>query len=341
MSMPTLERAEYLYRLHRYPAAIEAVMEFLAAYPQSAAAHCILALCHAKEKRKKQAYDAAQSAIGYMPDWSHPHYIMALITYWFGDHTRALKALSEALRLEPNDADYHELLASIHYEKGSYRTSQACAEDGLAHDPEHVGCLYRLGASHYEQKSMKNAEEVFRNALRLDPEHAGCQGFLGFLENSRGNFHAALPLLQNALKENPDWLIVQDAWKESLRGSRAYYGVPARWLRVIDTPTGWLYLFLLFLIITTFVTYFVTKPGGMSGTALVGGMALAAGGTVVTVVVVGFLIHAYLFLVRLILLWRIRELKHSFQWSAFWLKYQAFFWLTLLILSLVLMIVYV
>lgn len=224
----SLERAWQLYRFRRYPLALEETAKFLGQYPESAEAFCLAALIHGKEKRQKQALEAAAAAIRYSPDWSYPHYVHALIAHWFDNNFVALKSLSEALRLQPNDPDFFELTSIIHADQGHHDTSLMMANQGLRHDPSHVGCLYRRGIGLYNVNKKPEAEEVFRRILAIDPDHSLAQGFIGHFEVQHGRYANGLPLLRNALRDNPEWVLAQTAWKESLRGQYSSYAIVFR-----------------------------------------------------------------------------------------------------------------
>lgn len=307
----TLERAWHLYRLRRYAASIESSMEFLAKYPESAEAHCILALCHGKQKSRAESLQAAKSAVGFKPDWSYPHYVLSLISFWFDDYDLSLMALSEALRISPDDPDYHELLGSIHYEKGMYRTARECAENGLTYDPEHVGCIYRRGACLFEEKRMKEAEVVFREALRIDPDHAGCQGFLGHIENSHGNFKQAMPLLNNALKEYPEWSFIQTAWKESLRGNYPVYGAIARCRLGMDRLSSWPLYLLLYLILTSLIINLLLIRHPLNWLTIVAALGFAIFAMMIVVILIALLLDSTLHLMGLYLFFKSNELRQT------------------------------
>ncbi|HQR09625.1 MAG TPA: hypothetical protein PLN21_22575 [Gemmatales bacterium] len=222
-----LQRAWQLYRFRRYAMALEETVKFLGQYPENAEAFCLAALIHGKEKRQRQAIEAAEAAIRYMPDWSYPHYVYALVAYWFNKYDLALKSLAEALRIQPTDPDFYELLSAIHAVKGHLNTSLKMAETGLAYDAEHIGCLFRLGAALFDLNRKNEAESVFRKILTIEPEHASAQGYVGHFLVLEGKQNEALPLLRSALKDNPEWSLAQVAWKEAIRGRYRWYGMVA------------------------------------------------------------------------------------------------------------------
>lgn len=308
----SLERAWQLYRFRRYPAALEAAVEFLAHHPQSPDAHCLIALIHAKEKREEKAIAAAQAAITFSPDWDYTHYIHALVTYWFNCYFLAMKSLSEAMRLQPTNADYHELLASIHYEMGHYQTSVETAQEGLEHHPEHVGCLYRAGVALFDLKKKAEARRYFDDVLRLEPEHASAQGFMGCYLVEEGRFADALPGLRLCLRENPQWTFMQTAWKEALRGSYPWYGVVARFRQLVFDKYP-LRSFVVLLVIMNGMVYLMLDDAKRDHLAANAFVALLASFGVAVFLFLS--IQAYLSLVSQVILFSNRELRLTFSWK--------------------------
>lgn len=309
--LPTLQRAWQLYRFRRYPLALEETVKFLGQYPESAEAFCLAALIHGKEKRQKQALEAAEAAIRYMPDWSYPHYVHALVSYWFNKYDVALKSLSEALRIQPTDPDFYELVSAIHAENGHLHTSLEMADKGLEHHPEHVGCLFRRGACLFDLNRRAEADVVFRTILTIENEHAPSQGFVGYFEVQQSNYADALPLLRNALRDNPEWKLAQSAWKESLRGQYAMYGRVARLKQWIFEWHLWRSFFLI-LLATSFVLSAILYRQLNSLFDLifsVGPMALLA--TLGVLVLLFVMLHGYLAIMSTMVMLFDRELRHS------------------------------
>lgn len=337
---PTLERARYLYQLRRYAAAIKTTLEYLARYPECSEAYCLLALCYGKEKRENESIEAAQAAVRYNPDLSYPYYVLSVVLNWFDRNHSSLRALAEALRLNPLNPDYYELLASIHHQDGVYQTARECAKKGLCIDPEHAGCLYWQGVSLFAEKQLNKAEAVFRDALRIDPEHAGCQGHLGYIENSRGNFEIALPLLSHALREYPDWKFLQEAWKQALQGSRPVYGIVARWTKAIDNVTYWPFFALLYLCVSGLIFWFFLQSREFNYRLVIGSLVLGAIASILATIVIGMVLHAYLYLVSVVLHYRMRELRYEISFKK-WLFQDAkrflpvYFILSILLIGLI------
>ncbi|MFT3880117.1 MAG: hypothetical protein QM703_10715 [Gemmatales bacterium] len=307
----SLERAWQLYRFRRYSLALEETVKFLGQYPESAEAFCLAALIHGKEKRQKQAIKAAEAAIRYMPDWSYPHYVHALVSYWFNKYHLALKSLSEALRIQPTDPDFFELVSAIHAEQGHHHTSLEMAEHGLQYNPEHVGCLSRAGTALFNLKKRKQAEEVFKQILIVEPENTLAQGYVGHFLVQMGQFEEALPLLRHALQDHPDWSIVQEAWKESLRAQYPFYG----WLAWFKQRYLWKRLwvtYLVLLVITSCLVFASYGPDLNVRTAV----TVVLGPSLAVVVMLGLIaiVAAGLHFTSSFLLFWNRDLRRSYDW---------------------------
>lgn len=291
-------------------------MEFLAVAPQSADAHCLIALIHAKEKLEYKAVAAAKAAISYAPDWAYTHYVHALVAYWFENYSYALRSLSEALRLDPGDPDYYELLSSIHYEQGHYQTSVDTAKQGLEHAPEHVGCLYRVGVALFDLRKRENAREYFTQVLRLEPEHSSAQGFIGYFDAEAGRYQEALPKLSAALREYPQWTFFQTQWKEALKGSYPAYKFAARLRSILHVQHPLLFRLVLFIPIGLWFGFALACSGGIDAFGIIV-LTLMAGGvlTVVVSMLILWVIDFYLKIVSFLLLNSIKELRHDFDWK--------------------------
>ncbi|MFO0814400.1 MAG: tetratricopeptide repeat protein [Gemmatales bacterium] len=331
---PTLQRAWQLYRFRRYPAALEAAMEFLAVYPKSAEAHCLLALIHGKQKQEEKAIEAAKAAIGYSPDWDYPYYVHALVQYWFDGYYLALQSLSEALRLQPTNPDYYELLSSIHYVMGHYQTSLETARQGLEQDAEHVGCLYRAGESLYWLNKKGEARRYFHDVLRLDPEHASAQGFEGYFLAGEGKYRQALPGLRLALREHPEWTFMQTAWKESLRGTYPLYGyvlLVKHWIYEKYTVRS----FLLIMVLMACIIWWYSPQQKLSDWPAKLFVSLFAGlfTTAVLLFLLFLVLAIYLQIMSHIIFWRNRELRQTFLWSDFRQKHGHSIIMTLVFLA--------
>jgi len=310
---PTLQRAWQLYRFRRYPLALEETVKFLGQYPESAEAHCLLALIHGKEKREHKAISAAQAAVKYMPDWSYPHYVQALVAYWFNKYPIALRALSEAMRIQPANADYYELLSAIHSDQGHLKTSLSVAEKGLELDAEHVGCLYRRGVALFALNKKQEAEVVFNNILKIDAEHASTQCYLGQFAVMKGNYAEAMPLLRHALRESPDWSMAQEAWKEALRGQYRIYGWLVRFQKHYLGKRLWLTFLILYLIIgpMVFLQYDAKLEVGLP-------VAIFLGAIFSVVALLGLFLGVIFCLTLLssILLYWNSDLRKSYDWPS-------------------------
>lgn len=311
--LPTLQGAWQLYRLRRYQQAMDETMKFLGHYPESAEGFCLLALVLGKERKEYKAITAAQTAVKYSPEWSYPQYVLALVALWYDQNDLALGAITEALRLRSEEPDFYELLSSILYSKEEYDASLVQADKGLEYDAQHVGCLYRRALVLYTLNKKRDAEAVFRSVLTIDAEHSNSQGFLGHLEVERGRYAAALPKLRRALRESPDWAMVQNDWKEALRGQYLYYGIAARLKQ-------WAYekyklrsiVVLNFIIALLFLIFHSPEMHGLDN--IIGCIVIGFPITCVILLVCMPIVSFYLAIVSRLLLFRDRELRRTFSW---------------------------
>jgi tetratricopeptide (TPR) repeat protein len=146
------EKAVLLYQQERYELARQELARELAAEPNSARAHAMLALCLAAQEQYAEARRTAERAIALAPQLFFAHYALAWV--FFRDvkytcrrgvmfavnavHLRRLRlknadaAVREAIRLSPHEANLFGLLALIQFDRGDPRGCLQWSRHGLA-----------------------------------------------------------------------------------------------------------------------------------------------------------------------------------------------------------------
>lgn len=197
-------RAQLLLAQSRPADAEQEALLALSEQPESTAALALLALSRSAQKKKSEALDAAQRAVGLAPDDPYLHYVHGFILHRLDRQDAARSALNESLRLDPQSADTFSLLAAIELNTSHWEAALKAAEQALALNPEHVEAanframalvglgrkdeatqavdfaLHRepdnalshanQGWNYLHRNEPKRAQEYFREALRLDPE---------------------------------------------------------------------------------------------------------------------------------------------------------------------------
>lgn len=212
-------------------------MEYLAQYPESAEANCLVALIHGKLRRKKDAIDAAELAIHNAPHSPVPFSIAATVAYWFDEQTSALYYIGEWNKLEPGNPDMYSLLSAIEMQRQQLHAAQYAALKGIENQPNHAECHFRIGLVLLNWERHQEAEKYFRETLRFDAEHSGAQGFLANYEAQHGRYDLALPKLSNALLDYPEVQLLQQAWRQSMLARSALFRLMDSWLRLSTTSS--------------------------------------------------------------------------------------------------------
>jgi tetratricopeptide (TPR) repeat protein len=172
-----LERGRLLFEQDRHALAEGELRLALAAEPEHAVAHVLLALCLLEQGKHEAAADEARQALRFAPEFAFAHYALARVAYRQEKLGEAKAALRDALRLDPAFVSAHALLASVLLDSGNAVAAVEAAERGLALDPNHAHAsavrtlaLLRLGRT-------DDATDETREALRRDPQdtlaHAG------------------------------------------------------------------------------------------------------------------------------------------------------------------------
>ena len=198
-----LARAFLLYEQSRYDLALTETRRVLAADPDDATAHALLALCLMNQQNWSDAVREAGDAVRLGPANPYAFYAAGYVMLAAERLDQARAAADAAVRLDPADPNFHALVADVHMARRDWPAALAAAEQGLAFDPEHVQAnnvramaLVNLGRraeagatigralardpedafTHANQgwallhdRKPKEAMEHFREALRLDP----------------------------------------------------------------------------------------------------------------------------------------------------------------------------
>jgi len=195
------ERAHVLYLLGRYPQARQELARSLAADPDDAYAHALLALCHAEEEQWGAALNAAKAAVAADAEAPFSHYSLAFALKSRGLPEQAAGPALEAVRLDPDYVNGWHLLAQIRLDQHDWRDAIRCARLGLAVRPDDVGCNTALAAALVEMGYHEEAAEVSARFLAAHPESPTAHAIEGWrlyrlrrLADARAAFRESLRL---------------------------------------------------------------------------------------------------------------------------------------------------
>jgi tetratricopeptide (TPR) repeat protein len=236
------DRALVLFRQSRPDLAERELQLELAADPEAASAHALLALCFLRREEYAKATTEARAAIRLAPDSAYPHYVHGVALKERNRFDEALSAAREAIRLDPEDPDYHALVAAIRLDQRRWKEAAAAAEGGLALDAEHVDCNNFRAVALVKLGRRAEAAATIQEALRKDPGNATTHGNQGwaFLEN--GEPRRALEHFREALRLEPSNEWARQGLIEAMKARNVIYALLLRyflWMAKLSGQAQW------------------------------------------------------------------------------------------------------
>jgi len=222
----------------------------LAAEPDDAALHTLLAMALLRQDRYGEARDAGLAALAVEPERVGAHAMLAGALGGLEQHEAALDAIRRALALAPEVAGLHLQHASIL--GGLRRPAEALASVERAGelDPDSAGVATLRAALLFELRRFDDADAAVADALRLDPESADAHRIRGMLALRRGGGRSAVEAQRASLRLDPTDPNTRQALTYALKSRNPLYGALLRfdlWLSSLPKPlrVGFLFLPLL------------------------------------------------------------------------------------------------
>ena len=233
-----LERALLLVEQGRPELAEGELRQALAAAPDDAMAHALLALCLAARADLAAATTEAEAAVGLAPDLPFAHYALASVLADRDRLAEAEVAIGEAIRLDPDDAGCFALLAQIQLNRRRPREALAAAEEGLRRDPEHTGCTNLRAVALVQLGRKEEAGATIDAALARDPEDALTHANQGWTLLHRRQADRAVEHFREALRLDPqlDW--ARQGLVEALKARYPVYGLLLRYFLWMSRLSG-------------------------------------------------------------------------------------------------------
>lgn len=238
----SIERGILLFQQQRFDMAETELRQALAADPDDAYAHSLLALCLMERKQLEDASCEARQAIHLAPDNSFAHYALAKVLYEDDLYDAAQTAIDEAIRLDPQDADYRFLLGAIHFDLRRFEDALRAADEGLAADPEHEGCTNLRVMALVKRGRTREAVDVTESALARNPESSATHANRGWTLLEQSKAEEALGHFRESLRLEPDNEWARSGIVEALKARNAIYAVMLRyflWMSKLSTRAQW------------------------------------------------------------------------------------------------------
>jgi tetratricopeptide (TPR) repeat protein len=216
-------RSQVLVDQGNYELAERELRQVLAAQPDHASAHALLAICFSNRGENAEANQAIQQAIALSPDFAGFHYIYSGILYNQSKLAEAKAAIAEALRLDPEDADYYSRLSSIEYDQQKYTQSLKSAEQGLSLDAENIGCMNLRLLALMQLGQLSLAATEVEVALATAPEHPYSHAINGWIALHQNRIPEAMHSFREAMRLNPTFEWARQGLVEALKARNGFY----------------------------------------------------------------------------------------------------------------------
>jgi tetratricopeptide (TPR) repeat protein len=228
-----------------WPRVVPAARQALAADPQDAMAHALLALGLAHLEQGRDAVEAGRRAVAIDPEMAFAHYAHGWAQVEHGDFAAAERAAQEALRIDPS-GDAYALLAQVHVRQRRWKDALDVAERGLHIEPEHPACANLRALALGTLGRGDDARAAVHEVLALDPDDAYAHANRGWLLLRQSNPDEAIESFRAALRLDPtlDW--ARAGIVEAMKARNGLYRLVLQyslWVDTLSTRSQWLLIF--------------------------------------------------------------------------------------------------
>jgi tetratricopeptide (TPR) repeat protein len=198
-----IERAEQLIGIRRYADALQWLGRAIAADPERARAHCLMALAFIGLGEYAQALAAAGRAATADPHDEWPQRLRSIALLETGRRREALRAAQEAARLGPDVPEALFTLVHAQLALGRGREAQMTAVRLAEVAPDRAMTFRALARIAMRRRDWAAAEAHLRRALALDSESYETMNDLGLVLQKGGKTQEAIDRLHDAVRVNP------------------------------------------------------------------------------------------------------------------------------------------
>jgi tetratricopeptide (TPR) repeat protein len=229
---------------------VPAAREALAADPDNANVHALLAIALAHIEQPREAVDAARRAVALDPESSFAHYALGRALFDNDDAEGAERSAREALRLDPDAAGY-TLLAQTFLQRSRWQEALDAATRGLEIEPDHQGCASLRARALLHMGRSEEADAVVRDSLAHDPENADAHANRGWLLLRQSKPEEALESFRSALRIDPTFVWAREGIIEALKARKGVYRLFLRysfWMGSLTPRARWIVIIGLFVL---------------------------------------------------------------------------------------------
>jgi Flp pilus assembly protein TadD len=203
MASTHLASARRLLAVERYDLAEAEARKALAADPDLADGHRVLAVALAEQDRVGAARQEVDEALRLGPTDTNTLRALANIQYQQGQLDQSVLTLRSVLRIEPGSADTHRMLAEALLLQRRPTEAMAAAHAGLALDPSDAYLYSALTLILTRLGRFRDAQAAALCGLRIAPDDAGLQNNYGLAVSLGGDPVSARDLYAEAARLDP------------------------------------------------------------------------------------------------------------------------------------------
>jgi tetratricopeptide (TPR) repeat protein len=150
------------------------------------------------------ALAAAREAVAAQPQDATSHRLLAAALRLDGDREGAIAAIDQAIALAPDDANLHLERAGLLMQERQLDEAQAALARAVGLDPNQFPAYIVQAQLALGRGDLDEAERIIRIASRIAPEHPHVAAVEGTLALRRGDADNALAILSRAAERAPD-----------------------------------------------------------------------------------------------------------------------------------------
>jgi tetratricopeptide (TPR) repeat protein len=200
----SFSRGSVLIDLGRHASAEQEYRAVLAAEPNNAWAHELLAFCLSNQERYAEAIVEAKTAIALKPELAGGYCALATVYMACGRLDEGLTAINRSISLEPLEATSFGILAVLRLKQKDWIATLEAADSGLAIDPNNISCTNARGVALTHLGRSGDAVASNINALKRNPANGLIHANLGWALLSSGKRTAAIQHFRESLRLNPN-----------------------------------------------------------------------------------------------------------------------------------------
>jgi len=151
-----------------------------------------------------EALAAAREAVAAQPQDATSHRLLASALRLGGDRDAALSAIDQAIALAPEDADLHLERAGLLLHERQLDEAQAALARATGLDPNQFPAYIIQGHLALGRGDLEEAARLARTASRIAPEHPHVAALEGGVAMRRGEVDRALALISGAAERSPN-----------------------------------------------------------------------------------------------------------------------------------------